>query len=149
MSGMFKYDDAAWHCYGGAFPKDLPAAAAATHIAMFVVWALLSGLGGSRHIGTSRQDLEQLKSRGITPGQYFLDACDGRFTNEDLNFQGNLFAAGYFGYQYLKDYDNTLGENLPSLYHVGDLWESFDRLKPLLNRRFADWTQGCKNYLGR
>jgi hypothetical protein len=136
---MIKYDDASWHCHGGAFPTDLPDAAAATHIAMFVVWALVSGLGGSRHVGELRQDLEQLKSRGITPVLYLLRACDGRFTVEDLNFQGNLFAASYFGYRYLQDYDNTLGQNLPSLYHVADLWENFDRLKPLLDRRFADW----------
>jgi hypothetical protein len=142
MSGMIKYDDASWHCHGGAFPTDLPDAAAATHIAMFVMWALLSSLGGSRHVGESPQDLEQLKSRGITPVNYFLRACDGRFTDGDLSFQGNLFAASYFGYRYLQDYDNTFCQNLPSLYHVEDSWENFDRLKPLLNRRFADWTRG-------
>jgi len=141
---MVSYDDASWHCHGGAFPTDLPDAAAATHIAMFVAWALLSGLGGSRHVEELREDLEQLKSREITPGNYFLRACGGRFTNENLNFQGNLFAAGYFGYRYLRDYDNTLGQNLPSLYHVADSWESFDRLKPLLNRRFTDWNRGIK-----
>lgn len=146
---MVKYDDASWHCHGGAFPPDLPQAAAATHIAMFVVWALLSGLGGALPSGESPRDLEELKSRGITPGQYFLRACDGRFTEEDLSFLGNWFAGNYFGYRYFQDYDNTFGQGLPSLYHVGDSWDNFDRLKPLLDRRFADWTRGCKYHAGR
>ena len=39
-----KYDDAYWH-YRGEFPTELPASAGATHIGMFVAWALLAGLG--------------------------------------------------------------------------------------------------------
>ena len=34
-----KYDDASWH-YGGDFPADLPQAAGATHIGMFLAWLI-------------------------------------------------------------------------------------------------------------
>ena len=46
-----KYDDASWH-YGGDFPSELSSDAGATHIGMFVTWALLVDLGGSFPTGT-------------------------------------------------------------------------------------------------
>jgi hypothetical protein len=36
---MMKYDDASWH-YGGDFPADLPQAAGAAHIGMFLAWLI-------------------------------------------------------------------------------------------------------------
>jgi hypothetical protein len=136
-----KYDDASWH-YGGDFPKDLPDEAAATHTGMFVAWALLSGLAGQIHIDEFPQDLEQLRTRSVTPGQFFFQSCDGKFIDENLNDQGNAFAATYFDLEhgsYLADYENVLGADLPSLYHVPDTWLTFDKLKPTLDNRFAAW----------
>lgn len=135
-----KYDDASWHSEGD-FPKDLPSEAGATHTGMFLAWAILSGLGGSLHTEDFPEDGERLKAREITPGAYFLAVCDGKFTDEDLNEAGNAFAVGYFDFErgaYLRDYEDTVGRDLPSLYHVPDTWDTFDRLKPLLDRRFAE-----------
>jgi hypothetical protein len=139
-----KYDDASWHS-GGDFPKELPQSAGAIHTGMFVAWALLSGLGGLIHTDDFAEDLEALKARKITPGAYFLRACDGKFTDEDLNEQGNAFTKHYFDLQtgsYLEDYETILGQGMSSLYHVSDSWANFDRLKPVLDNRFADWRQG-------
>jgi hypothetical protein len=136
-----KYDDASWH-YGGDFPTDLPAEAAATHTGMFVAWALLSGLGGEIHIHDFPNDIPSLESRTITPGKFFLSSCDGKFTDEDLNDQGNAFVGSYFNFEkgrYLGDYESTLGKETQSLYHVADSWENFDRLKPVLDQRFSEW----------
>jgi hypothetical protein len=138
-----KYDDASWH-YGGNFPKDLPMEAGATHTGMFVAWALLSGLAGEIFINDFPNELEKLRSRECTPGQFFLSSCDGKFTNEDLNDIGNAFAQSYFDFKrgaYLKDYEGLLGKNLPTSYHVSDTWENFDRLRPVLDRRLAEWRQ--------
>ena len=136
-----KYDDASWH-YGGKFPKELPIEAGATHTGIFLAWALLSGLGGDIHTTGSPDEIQQLRSRAITPGKFFLEACDGKFTDEDLNQEGNAFVQAYFDFDkgnYLKDYDAILGRNLASLYHVSDTWQNFDLLKPLLDRRFVEW----------
>jgi hypothetical protein len=46
--------------------------------------------------------------------KFFLEACDGKFT-DDLNDEGNAFA------------------------HVQDTWTNFDKLRPVLNKRFDDW----------
>jgi hypothetical protein len=78
----------------------------------------------------------------MTPGAFFLRGCDGKFTNEDLNDEGNAFAAEYFDFQkgqYLSDYEKNLGVDLPSLYHVADTWDNFEKIKPILDRRLAAW----------
>jgi hypothetical protein len=140
-----KYDDASWH-YGGDFPDDLPASAGATHSGMFLAWALLSGLGGDIHTEESPEDLEKLRTRAITPGQFLIDACDEKFIDEDLNDEGNAFAAVYFDFErgsYIADYERVLVQDLPSQYHVADTWENFDRLKPVLDQRFQEWRRNA------
>jgi len=136
-----KYDDTTWHS-GGQFPGDLPHSAAATHTGMFLAWALLSGLSGEIHAEEFPEGLAQLKSRSITPGAFFLAACDGKFTDEDLNEVGNGFAQAYFDFEtgnYLADYEATLGNGLPDLYHVMDTWDNFERMKSVLDKRFEGW----------
>ena len=145
-----KYDDASWH-YGGEFPKELPAEAGATHIGMFVAWALLSGLAGELHISDFPETISQLANRSITPGAFFLAACDGKFTDEDLNDEGNAFAKHYFDYdhgQYLEDYEAALGHGVPAgpngLYYIADTLENIDKLRPVLDGRLAE----CRTHNG-
>ena len=136
-----KYDDASWHS-GGNFPKDLPMEAGATHTGMFVAWAFLSGLAGEMYLIDFPNEIPKLLSRSITPGKFFLEACDGKFTDEDLNADGNAFAQAYFDFKtgsYVADYEAVLGDDVVDLYYVEDSWKNFDRLSPLLDRRFADW----------
>jgi hypothetical protein len=140
-----KYDDASWH-YGGNFPADLPDEAGATHSGMFVAWALLAGLSGDIHVTDFPEDIPKLRDRSVTPGAFFLSACDGKFTDEDLSDEGNAFATAYFDFEsgsYLADYESTLGQDLPegrdSLYHISDSWENFDKLKVVLDQRLAEW----------
>ena len=109
---------------------------------MFLAWAMLTGLAGEIHVEDFPDDILKLRIRSITPGKFFLQACDGKFTSEDLNEQGNAFTLIYFDFKtgdYLKDYENLLAQSLPSLYHVSDTWENYERLKPTLDRRFAEW----------
>ena len=39
----------------------------------------------------------------------------------------------------MADYEDVLGDDLPSLYHVEDTWANFDRLAPVLDARLAEW----------
>ena len=137
-----KYDDASWH-YGGDFPKDLPNEAGSTHIGIFLAWCHINDFAGELHLEEFPEDLEKIKKRDVTPGRYLEIACDEKFTDEDLNEEGNSFCQFYFsvgdGYgDYLEDYEVLSGE-LPSLYHVPDTWESFDKLSPLIDKRYKDW----------
>ena len=136
-----KYDDASWH-YEGDFPAKLPPEAGATHTGMFVAWAVLNGLSSELLNLEAAADLEQLRARSITPGQFFMQTCDGKFTDEDLSDAGNQFVAAYFdshSAEYLLDYDATVGAEAENLYSVPDTWATFDLLKPVLDRRFDEW----------
>ncbi len=138
---MTKYDDASWH-YGGEFPSDLPDQAGGTHTGMYLAWALTSGLAGDLHLHGFSADLANLKNRLITPAAYFFRCCDGKFTDEDLNEEGNAFTKAYFCFdegEFLKDYEATLLAGLPSLYHMNDTWQNFDKLRPIFDQRLIDW----------
>jgi hypothetical protein len=137
-----KYDDIAWHTGAEEYPKELPREAAATHTGMFLAWALLEGLGGDAF---DAGDHERLEKRAVTPGRFFLDAGDGKLVDEELSEEGNRFAQAYFDLEkgrYLHDYDAVLCRGYATAYHVPDTWENFDRLKPMLDRRLAQWRAG-------
>ena len=132
-----KYDDASWH-YGGDYPKDLPPEAGATHIGMFLAWAMLRDLAGEIRREDSQPSLEKLRARQMTGRDFLLKECDEKLTDEDLNEIGNQFALSYYEQTYLTDYCDTLLED-DSVYHIADTWENFDRLAEVLDRRLAEW----------
>jgi hypothetical protein len=79
-----------------------------------------------------------LRDRSVTPGAFFIASCDGKFTDEDLSDEQNTFAAAYFDFEkgkYLADYEATFGKDGPTIYHVADTWENYDRIAPLLDDR--------------
>lgn len=136
-------DRADWH-YGGDFPKDLPKEAGGTHIGVFLAWIIENDLIGDIHREHSSDGLKSVKSRSITGNQFLFDYCDSKFTDEDLNEEGLAFTSFYYGddsgyKQYLSDYERTLANRLPSLYHVHDTWENFDRISPIISKRYHHW----------
>lgn len=133
-----KYDDAWWH-YDDRFPDDLSREGASTYIGMFLAWAILNGLGDPIHYPEDKHELEY---RLMTPGEFLRELCNEEFTDEDLNDEGNAFTQTYFDIhkgRYLADYIEIVGDHWPSIYHVPDTWETYDRLQPVLDRRFAGW----------
>jgi hypothetical protein len=139
-----KYDDASWH-YGGDFPDDLPEEAAATHIGMFLAWAITNDLAGELHLGDSQDSIQKVKNRSMTGREFLLKECDEKFTDEDLNEEGNLFAQYYYEGEddhygkYLADYEETLLSGLPSMYHVDDTWENFDKIESPISKSYQEW----------
>ena len=135
-----KYDDASWH-YGGDFPNDLPDEAGATHTGMFLVWCLLNGFAGE-DLSEEPEELEHLRDRKVTPGRFFLESCDGKFVDEDLNEEGQAFTEAYFDFEsgdYIPDYEGLLAKGLPSTYRVQDTWANYDLLAPLIEDRLKNW----------
>jgi hypothetical protein len=136
-----KYDDAKWHSEGN-FPTDLKSEAAGTHTGMYMAWALQNGLGDSEFVRSFAKQIDQLRNRATTPGQFFLKTCGGKFTDETLSDEGNQFTRAYFPFTdgaYLGDYEKALASKLPTLYHAADTWASFDALAPLIDKRFKEW----------
>lgn len=136
------YDRADWH-YGGDFPEDLPPEAGGTHIGMFLAWAILRGFESESHRQESAESLAAVRERRMTGRDFLMQECDEKFTEGDLNEEGNAFTEAYFLKEgpggYLSDYEAALDDGLPSLYHVADTWANFDKFAPVLDKRYAEW----------
>ena len=136
-------DKAEWH-YAGNFPQELPKVAGGTHIGMFIAWVILHGLEGEEHREESKQSLDRVRAREMTGRDFLFKECDEKFWESDMNEECTAFALEYYsgedGYGlYLTHYENALAGELPSLYHVEDTWENYDRLEPLIDAAFESW----------
>ena len=139
---MANIDRADWH-YGGNFPDDLPQENGGTHIGMYLAWILDRGLGSRKLLEYAAPSLEALRARTITGRQVLFDELDEKFFSELLTKDGKKFTDAYYESQlYFADYDNTLGGDLPTLYHVADTWENYDRIAAVIDQRFAQWRNG-------
>ncbi len=125
--------------------QPLPKGHAATHIGMFLAWAVMNGLENEYHRQHSQELLERLRRREITGRQFFEAACKEQFADKDLGVEGNAFAAHYYrddaGQRgaYFADYKEVLAARLPSFWHVADTWANYDKLAPVITRRFEEW----------
>ncbi len=127
-------DDASWHA-DGDFPDDLPAEAGATHIGMFLAWAVLTDRASSWHLGGAGDLVHKLKQHEITPGAYVLALGDGVLTTDDLSPEAATFGLAYYPERYLTEYAEHIAADLPSAYHVPDTWQTFERVAAMLEER--------------
>jgi len=136
------YDRADWH-YGGNYPEGLPNENGGTHIGMFLAWAILHDLIGDLHLEHSVEALAAVRERRMTGRDFLFNQCDERFWEEDLSDLGNAFARDYYDSKaegcFLDDYEEALAGDLPTLYDVEDTWVNYDKLGPMIDRRFEDW----------
>lgn len=131
------YDKAKYH-FDGDFPKDLPLAQAYVHTGLFLGWLIDHNLCSDFFVQEAKEDIEQFKKRQLT-GPQIYEHWDGCLISEMLSEQGNRFAAAYFDFehgQFLADYEKLFCSQLPSLYHVKDTWENYDKLAALIDQRY-------------
>jgi len=125
--------------------EPLPKGHAATHIGMFLAWAVQQGLLSEHHERHSAAVLARLRRREITGRQFFEAACKDRFTEKDLNEEGNEFAQHYYvdaaGRRgpYFADYKKVLVARLPSFWHVADTWENYEKIAAVVTQRYEAW----------
>ena len=135
-----KYDDASWH-FGADNFGDLPEIHGYTHTGVFVAWAMLSGLAGDLHTEEWPEEIDKLKSREITPAEFFRNNCDGKFTDEDLNDLGNRFAQIYFENSYFDLYVQAADPEgqFENIYEIPSNWETYDKVAPKIDSAFDAW----------
>jgi len=135
------YDKMKWH-YDGEYPEDMPTENAGTHIGMFLAWCIENNLVGELHLEDSIEELKQVKDREITGRDFLIEMCDEAFTDEDLNDEGNAFAEFYYAPDdspYFDDYFDALNVDANNIYEVENTWENYDKLKPFIDNRYAEW----------
>jgi hypothetical protein len=136
---MANIDRADWH-YGGNYPSDLPPGNAATHIGMYLAWVILRGFASEDLVKLAGDTYNWVRNREVTGGELLLTKLDEKFFEELLTAEGLAFTKSYYETNgYANDYDRVLGGNLPTLYHVQDTWENFDKLAPVIDERLAAW----------
>jgi len=137
------YDRADFDYSSDAEP--LPKGHAATHIGMFLAWAVLNELQSDFHREHYDEQLDKLRRREITGRQFFEAACSERFSERDLNEEGNAFAQHYYVDEtgkrgaYFADYKKVLAAGLPSFWHVADTWENYEKIAAVISRRYEEW----------
>lgn len=125
--------------------EPLPKGHAATHIGMFLAWSALHGMLNDFHQQHAGPLVAQLTRREITGRQFFEAACKEQFGEKDLNVEGNRFAEYYYRNAdgergpYFEDYKKVLATALPSFWHVPDTWENYDKIDPVITRRYQIW----------
>ena len=124
------------------FQTDLPKEAAGTRIGMYVAWLTLRRLGGEG----LNDYLDDLRARRISCADFLFDACDGKFSTDDVNEEGLAFTEHYYREQFDNDYDavfagefSRTGHELDDSCSIACSWHNFDRLALTLNRRLLDW----------
>ncbi|MGQ0800181.1 MAG: tetratricopeptide repeat protein [Pseudomarimonas sp.] len=144
-----KHDDAEYAFL--EFETELDNNAANTHIGMYLAWAVLNRLVPESKWEGSTWDvaLNEVRERRKTGGEFLSDQCDCKLMSDDLNEEGNAFTLSYYGRQFVADYEAVFAQQIPDTGHptddlccVPDTWENFDLLRPLLDRRFAEWKAG-------
>jgi hypothetical protein len=138
------YDKAKWH-FDGNFPAELEIFQGYIHTGMFLGWLIDNNMVNAELAQDIEADIAAFKKRELTGSQIFESQLDGVLMLENINETGNRFALHYFDFdsgQFLEDYETTLADDLLTMYHVKDTWENYHKLKPVLDRRFAEWKKG-------
>ena len=136
---MANIDRADWH-YGGNYPPELPPENAGTHIGMYLAWIVLRGLGSKELVLHAADTYNWVRNREVTGRDLLFTKLDEKFFDELLSPEGLAFTRSYYETNgYANDYDRVLGADLPTLYHVRDTWENFDKFAPVLDERLAAW----------
>ena len=146
MSDPVVYDKAKYH-YGGDFPRGLADEQAFVHTGLYLGWVIERVLYSDLFRTEAAGLIERFKAREVTGPQVYAD-WDGCLIDDMLSADGNAFSAAYFDFErglYLRDYQELLSDGLPSVYHVADSWENYDRLRPRLDRRFELWKQSPRD----
>lgn len=138
-----KYDDYEYY-FLNFENEDLPQKMGATHIGMFMAWAILNDLAAKSDDSEYAVWLERVRQRKITGRDFLLQWCDGKLCSEDLNEAGNAFAKAFYEESYMGYYCQTFNleaaESADELCSVEDTWDNFDKLASVLDKYFQSKT---------
>jgi hypothetical protein len=132
------YDDAKSH-FQGNFPSTLPIEQAYVHIGIYLGWIIENELYSEYFEDEASNQIFRFKRKEISC-TILSEIWDGYLSSEFFNKHGNMFTYYYYASGIFRsDYENTLVKGLPSIYHVTDSWENYEKMKARIDLRFQDW----------
>ncbi len=132
------YDNAKSHFLGN-FPKNLPIEQAYVHIGMYLGWVIDRDIYSEYFEEEASNQIFRFKRREISC-TILSELWDGYLGYELFSERGNLFTYYYYGGGlYHHDYQQNLVKSLPSIYHVTDSWQNYDKMSACISLRHQDW----------
>jgi hypothetical protein len=132
------YDSAKNHFLGN-FPETVPIEQAYVHIGIYLGWIIDHALYSEYFEEEASNQIFRFK-RGEISCTILSEIWDGYLGHELFSEKGNMFTYYYYGGGiYRNDYQELLAKNLPSIYHVDDTWENFEKMSARIDMRFKDW----------
>ncbi len=127
------YDNASWHS-DGDFPPNSPDEYGGTHIALFLKWCFRKGWAGDMHLEYEPEDTQKVMDGSMPATDYFFKYCDGKFSDQDLNEEGNRFAEKYYGEDglYFDDFAELFAE---LMYEAPEEAYNYSKLEAVLDYR--------------
>lgn len=141
------FDRMDWH-YGGDYPEGLPNENGGTHIGFYLAWLIQNDLVGEFHLEESIDELAAVRERRMDGRAFLIDMCDEKFTDEDVNDEGLAFTEFYYQAEeggFFDDYERVLAQGLPTVYHVENIWENYDKISPVITVAFNTWKNEQQN----
>jgi hypothetical protein len=148
---MASYDRMDWH-YGGDYPKHLPIENAGTHIGMFLAWIINNNLYSDMHRYESNDSIQKVLRKEWTGRDFLINTCDEKFWQDCMNDVGNAFTRYYYANEqekpnsFLDDYVGVFGDSVDSLYEAENTWENYEKLRPVVDKRYEAWRTGHEEH---
>ena len=135
-----EYDVWQWHTEG-TYPKDQPPEMGYVHIGMFVAWLVDLDMLDPDWMTNSgaTQAVQAIRDRRGTPCG-IRDVSEGRLASDMLTVEGRGFTGAYYApeYGYARDWRRVFGRRADR-YAVPDEWDTYDRIGPVIERRYREW----------
>ena len=139
-SAVMEYDVWRWHTEG-SFPRGRPLEQGYVHIGMFLVWLMDLDMLDPEWVAQPdvALALPGMRSRE-TSACSLRDITDGRLSSDMLTPEGRGFTSAYYApqYGYTRDWNRVFGR-LANTYGVPDDWSTYERIGPVIERRYEEW----------
>jgi hypothetical protein len=133
---MGKLDDASFHIGADDFPDEAPEENGATHIGMFLTWAIRKGLFASAD--APPEAVEAVRTGKVSGREFVLEQYYGKLFSEFFSPAGAAFAMQHYE-AYLADFGRLLGKGLKSEYLVEDSAANYEIMAAVLDQRWANF----------
>lgn len=140
-------DDVQRHLNQKSFPPELPPEAAATHMGLFLGWAIERKMISEEMQARYATELKAFCDRSLT-GVQIVDRLGGVlessfFSDELRRFSERYYPkCGRFMFDYVHTFMRQIIDSVPqSMYQVSGSWKNQARLSATLDERLDEWRQ--------
>jgi hypothetical protein len=141
-SAPYVYDKAKYH-YESVEQAGLPQEHASNHTVPILRWLIEHNLMSDFFVNEGAEPLANYRNGELSIHELYQwwDTC---LISDMLSEEGNAFAIQYFDFthgKYISDYKATLQGKLPTEFHIVYSEAGYEKLRAVIDRRFAEWRQ--------